>query len=201
MSEIDIKALPSDPLTDHEYDGIREFDNPTPGWWYFLFGATVVFSVLYLVFWHFSIGGWTIEESWADDQRVEFKRIFGAVGQLKPDDETILAQMNNPQFMTVAKSAFLGNCTACHGRDGGGLVGVNLTDDSYKNVKKVSDIYRVITEGANGGAMPAWKRALSDNERVILAAYVASLRGTHPATPKAAEGEVIPPWPTQAPKH
>ncbi|MBX3378481.1 MAG: c-type cytochrome [Phycisphaeraceae bacterium] len=188
------ESLPADPLTDHEYDGIREFDNPTPGWWYWLFGASVAFSVFYLAFWHFSVAGWTIEEAWSDDQRAEFVRVFGSVGQLKTDDQSILQQIDNPQFMTIAKAAFVGNCSACHAKDGGGLVGVNLCDENYKNIKNPSDIFRVITDGANAGAMPSWKRTFSDNERVILAAYVASLRGTTPANPKAAEGQPIAPW-------
>lgn len=184
-----------DPLTDHEYDGIREYDNPTPGWWHAIFAATVVFSVLYVIYWHFSIAGWSIEEGWQDDQKAEFVRIFGEVGELKPDEATILAQMKNEQFMTIARGTFVGNCTACHARDGGGLVGVNLCDDEYKNVTRVTDIYKVISDGAAGGAMPAWSRNLSSNERVILAAYVASLRGTTPASPKAPEGQKIAPWP------
>ena len=36
-----------DHLMDHEYDGIQEFDNPTPGWWYMLFWACVFFSIFY----------------------------------------------------------------------------------------------------------------------------------------------------------
>lgn len=190
----------ADPLTEHEYDGIREFDNPTPGWWHWMFGASVVFSVLYFVFFHFSVAGWTVEDLWSNDQRAEFVRIFGSVGQLKADDQSILQQMDNPQFMTIAKAAFIGNCSACHAKDGGGLVGPNLCDESFKNVKHVSDIFKVITDGANAGAMPAWKRTFSDNERVILAAYVASLRGTTPGNPKMAEGESIPAWPKPAAK-
>ena len=30
----------SDPFTDHEYDGIREYDNPTPDWWVAIFIIT-----------------------------------------------------------------------------------------------------------------------------------------------------------------
>jgi len=190
--------IPQDPLTNHEYDGIREYDNPTPGWWHAIFAGTIVFSFLYLVIWHVSIFGWTIQDSWKDSELEEFARIFGSVGQLQPDEATILTSGQNPQFMAIARATYIGNCTACHGSEGQGGVGVNLCDNAYKNVSSIADIYKVITEGAKGGAMPAWKSRFSDNERVILAAYVASLRGTSPPNPKQAEGNVIPPWPKAA---
>jgi cytochrome c oxidase cbb3-type subunit 3 len=189
----------SNQLTDHEYDGIREYDNPTPGWWHAIFAATVVFSLGYAIFWHASAFGWTVQDSWDDFQRAEFARVFGSVGELKHDEATILSMTSNQKFMTIAKATFIGGCAACHKRDGGGDVGVNLCDDSYKNVNRVEDIFRVITEGAGSGAMPSWKNRLSDNERVIVAAYVASLRGTTPAISKSPEGKVIPPWPSAPP--
>lgn len=188
-----------DPLTSHEYDGIREYDNPTPGWWHWIFAGSVVFSVFYVLFWHGSVFGWSVEEAWEADQRAEFQRIFGEVGELGHDRASILAQMENPKFMAIAKATFIGNCAACHARDGGGDIGVNLTDDSYKNVETVEDLFRVITDGANSGAMPSWQNRLSNNERVILASYVAALRGTTPASAKPAEGKVIPPWPVAEP--
>jgi cytochrome c oxidase cbb3-type subunit 3 len=186
---------------DHEYDGIREYDNPTPGWWHAIFIATIIFSLGYVAFWHGSPAAWTVEQAWADDEKAEFARIFGAVGELEPDEATILSMKNDPKFMAVAAASFKGVCAACHASDGGGLSasGVNLTDDHYKNVKTVADLYKVITDGAAGGAMPAQKNRFSQNERILLAAYVAGLRGTKPASAKAPEGEVIPPWP-EAPK-
>ena len=42
-------------LLDHEYDGIREFDNPTPGWWVWLFVASVIFAVFYFVYYHSAV--------------------------------------------------------------------------------------------------------------------------------------------------
>ncbi len=39
-------------LTDHAYDGIQEFDNPLPGWWKWMFVATIVFSVFYAMYFH-----------------------------------------------------------------------------------------------------------------------------------------------------
>ena len=38
-------SRPSDPeqdrLLDHDYDGIREYDNPMPRWWVAIFWATI----------------------------------------------------------------------------------------------------------------------------------------------------------------
>ena len=184
-----------DELTNHEYDGISEYDNPTPGWWHMLFFASVVFSVLYFTYYTFNPDAPTAQDSWMSMQTLEYKKIFGALGDLKNDDATLLKLMSDSKMMQVGAGIFVGNCAACHARDGGGINGVNLTDNSYKNVKALGDIYRVINDGAGSGAMPAWRNKLSENERVLMAAFVASLRGTTPAAPKGADGEPIPPWP------
>src|SRR5690606_10632056 len=34
---------------DHEFDGIKELDNPTPGWFSYLFYATIIFAVMYML--------------------------------------------------------------------------------------------------------------------------------------------------------
>lgn len=182
-------------LLDHEYDGIQEYDNPTPGWWHLIFLGSVLISIIYYAFWQFSPAAWTIEDSWQAHQVAEYRRIFGAVGNLAGDEDTIQRLRHDQQLLAVAQGIFRSNCAACHAGDGGGINGVNLTDDSYKNVKRIGDLFSVITNGANNGAMPKWEQRLSTNERVILASYVANLRGTKPAAPKAPEGEVIPPWP------
>lgn len=37
-------------VTGHEYDGIEEYDNPMPGWWSWIFAATIAFSAVYFLF-------------------------------------------------------------------------------------------------------------------------------------------------------
>lgn len=194
-----------DPLTDHEYDGIREFDNPTPGWWHTLFLASIVFSVFYFVFWEFSPLAYSIQEAHSAVQERELRRQFAEIGDLKPDEPTILRMMGEEKWMNVAASTFKANCVSCHGQNGQGEVGPNLTDDAYKNIKVMVDLPRVISEGANNGAMPSWRNRLHPNEVVLLSAYVANLRGKNLPGPRGVEGENIPPWPprpaagTQAP--
>ena len=101
---------------------------------------------------------------------------------------------DDAEWMLYANSVFLTNCQSCHGPDGGGVVGPNLTDDYYKNVKKITDIAEVIKNGAAGGSMPAWRTRLHPNEVILMAAYVAGLRGKN-LKGRAPEGEKIPPWP------
>jgi cytochrome c oxidase cbb3-type subunit 3 len=182
-------------LLDHEYDGIREYDNPTPGWWHAIFLATVVFSIFYFIFWEFSPLAYSVQESWSQRQTAEYARVFGKLGEMTPDEATIQKMRADPTMLAVAQGIFQNNCAACHARDGGGVNGVNLTDNHYKNVKTLTDIYTTITKGANSGAMPSWEQRLLDNQRIVLAAYVANLRGTTPASARAAEGDVIPAWP------
>ena len=186
---------PQDPMTNHEYDGIREYDNPTPGWWHAIFFGTILFSVFYLAIFSWSPASTTPQEDWDARQTEEYAKLFGAVGDLKDDDESINRMRADSKMMQVAKGIFESNCAACHAKDGGGINGVNLADDHYKNVKVMTDIFKVITNGANNGAMPVWRDRFPQNTRVLLAAYVANMRGTTPANPKAPEGDVIPPFP------
>lgn len=185
-------------LTEHEYDGIREYDNPTPGWMHLLFIGTVVFSVFYAAFWHFSEFAWDIHESYESEVASYYAILFQDVGDLKPNEETILRVMHDPdmtQFRPVAQAVFAGKCASCHGAAGQGGTGPNLTDESYLNVRSLEEVAAVIADGAKNGAMPSWRGKLHPNQIVLLAGYVASMRGQD-LPGKAPEGEAIAPWPT-----
>jgi cytochrome c oxidase cbb3-type subunit 3 len=184
-------------VLEHEYDGIREYDNPTPGWWHAIFIGTVIFSGFYALYWHGNPEAMTIQQSLAQTEMRETRKQFAELGTLSPDEPTILKMMTDAKWMPVAESIFKANCIACHGAKGEGIVGPNLTDDYGKNLKTIADIPRVVMEGANAGAMPAWKARLQPNEVVLVASYVASLRGKNePGRPK--EGEPMPAWPAPA---
>ena len=186
---------PEPPLSDHCYDGISEYDNPTPGWWHVIFIATVLIAYPYLVVYHMDPNGPTLEQAWQRERDAEYRRLFAGLGELKPDEDTLISLSADKRWMAVAESMFRGNCTTCHGPAAEGGVGPNLTDDVAKNIKAVTDIPRVVSGGAAGGAMPAWKGRLVDNEIVLLSAYVASLRGRSLPGPRGPEGEAMPPWP------
>lgn len=183
-----------DRLLEHEYDGIREYDNPTPSWWHLIFIGSIIFSFFYFAFYEWSPLAPNMYERHAAAEARVLKAQFAEIGELEPDQATILEMMGEQKWMTVAASIFQGNCVSCHGANAQGIVGPNLTDDAYKNVTQITDIYDVIANGAANGAMPAWKNRLHPNEMVLLASYVASLRGTN-APGRGPEGEKIAPWP------
>lgn len=184
-------------LTDHTYDGIQEYDNPLPGWWKFLFWAPIVFAPLYLMYFHLGIEGRSVHDQYDQHMASVFELRFEEIGELEADRATIFEYMNKPDWLAVGKVVYKTNCVSCHGADGSGLVGPNLTDDYWKNVRNIEDIAKIIEVGAANGAMPAWKNRLSHkNLFVLTAAYVASMR-ENPVSGKAPEGDLIPPWEEQ----
>jgi len=182
-------------LMSHEYDGIREYDNPTPSWWHIIFFLSIIWAVCYYVFFAFSPIAPHPAFTHALAQQRETAKLFGAIGDLEPDEATIIKYSKDEKMMAYASGQFRGNCASCHGSAGQGIVGPNLTDDSWKNITDVAGLYTVISEGANNGAMPSWKNRFKPNELVLLSSYVASLRGSAPVNGKAPEGDIIPPWP------
>ncbi len=180
--------------TGHSYDGISEYDNPLPGWWSSIFALSVVFAPLYLIYYHGEGGGKSMQEEYESETARIFTVRFKELGDLAPDRATLMKYKDDPEWLAVGRAVFKANCVSCHGPDGGGMVGPNLTDDHWKNVSGIEDIAKVIENGAANGSMPAWRNRLSHvNQIVLTAAYVASLRGNG-ATGKAPEGREIPAW-------
>ncbi|MBN8645141.1 MAG: c-type cytochrome [Planctomycetes bacterium] len=182
-------------LLEHAVDGIREYDNPTPGWWHLLFWGTIIFSAVYGAFFHFSEFAWDERDTHTREQSAYYARLFGALGDLEGDDATIAGLMSEEKWLKVGHSVYARNCAQCHGAEGGGINGPNMTDDAYKNVKTLADVYKIVSEGVVEKGMPAWNNRLQKNERVVVAAFVASLRGKAAAGGKPPEGEVIAPFP------
>lgn len=186
-------------VLDHNYDGIQEYDNPLPGWWNLIFIGSVAFSLLYLLFYLADIPDRSVYAEYDRAVAANLRLQFGDMGELELSGQTIAQYINDDTWLTVGEIVFKTNCVSCHGVNAQGVVGPNLTDDYWKNVRNLEDLGLVIRNGAAGQAMPAWKNRLHPNELVLVASYVASLRGTN-VPGKGEEGPEIPPWdiPSQA---
>ncbi len=182
-----------DQIRGHNFDGIQEYDNPMPGWWVFTFWITVVFSVVYVGAISY---GWipSYEDDLASGQ-AEIKNLQRAAEAMKPKvvmtDEVLLAAAKDDKDLAAGKEVYTAKCAPCHGPEGQGLIGPNLTDNAWKNGGKPTEIYDVVENGRASKGMPAWGPAVGDDGVRQLVAYIISIKGTNPANPKAPEGDVV----------
>lgn len=182
-------------ITGHEYDGIQEYDNPVPGWWHVLWYGSFLLAIVYFPLSLVSPFFVHQTERLAMAQQAEFEALFSEVGQLENTPEQLASLSVDEGWMSFAGSLFTRHCASCHSADGGGLIGPNLTDNAWINVREATDIHGILVNGAGGGAMPPWGNRMSENEIVLLSAYVTSLLGAQPAAPKPPEGDsVIEAW-------
>lgn len=190
-------AASTDQLTDHAYDGIQEYDNPMPAWWKWLFVATIVYSVVYygitLAYDGRMSAHWDFKNDRAEEIARQNSRVLGT------DGVSLLALMNDEPSRSGGAAVFATQCAVCHNRDGSGMVGPNLTDEVYLNVRTIEEIPKFIRAGSKTLTMPPFTPdRLSNNDLAMVSAYVATLRGQNKPG-KAAEGVPISPWSASAP--
>lgn len=179
-------------VLEHEYDGIREYDNPLPGWWVAAFWASFVFSIGYAAHYHFTGNGQSIASLYEEDMRVAREERAKASLKEAPSESALGALTADAQLMQDAKVIFTQRCVSCHASDGQGSIGPNLTDAHWiHGTGTLMDIYEVVSHGVLTKGMPAWELQLQPVELRKIVAYVGTLRGTN-IPGKAPEGTVVP---------
>ena len=195
MSEQDpnetTEQVQEDLLTGHVYDGIQEYDNPTPAWMTWVFLTFLAFTPIYLAITLMSGGAITPQGQYERAYVANLEKKFGELGTLEPDADTILKYSTDPEWLAFGQTVYQAQCTTCHGANAQGVTGPNLTDDHYLHVKSIEDIGDVLLNGRAAGAMPAFGNRLHPNELVLVSSYIASLKGTNAAGGKGPEGEPI----------
>jgi cytochrome c oxidase cbb3-type subunit III len=178
-------------MLDHEYDGIKEYDNPLPGWWVKVFWGTFFFSIGYAFHYHVSGNGTSVEAAYESEMAVvRAERARRALGE-KVSEDGLSKLMGDAKLMADAKAIFAQRCLPCHGERGQGVIGPNLTDAHWLHGKgTLMDIHQVVSEGIPAKGMPAWNLQLSPIQVRELAALVGSFRGTN-LPGKAPEGTLV----------
>jgi cytochrome c oxidase cbb3-type subunit 3 len=176
----------------HNYDGIKEYDNPMPGWWIWIFWITVLFSPIYVL----GVHTFGFLDSYQDDLaqgQDELQTIRHTYAEANPsaavDAASLDAMVANPQMAQAGAVHFAAQCAACHGMEGQGLIGPNLTDAYWIHGNSNQAIFDIITKGVLEKGMPPWEAVYSPEERAELVAYINSILGTNPPNPKAPEGQ------------
>jgi cytochrome c oxidase cbb3-type subunit 3 len=175
-------------LEGHSPDGIEEYDNPLPSWWVWLFWITIVFSVGYWG-WYELGPGLSVHQAYEAEVRAAAERQAQQAARAEDvTDEGIAGLAKDRSAMTAAAQTYQARCLACHGPQGQGLIGPNLTDDYWLHGRRPTEIVRVIADGVPEKGMIPWKGQLAPAEIRAVAAYVVSLGGSSPPNPKPPQG-------------
>jgi len=176
-------------LIAHDYDGIQELDNPIPAWFMYLFYATIIFAVCYLLTYHvFGIGQLQYAEYKTEMAQADIeKKIFLSKAANKVDENTVKFSAD-PVVIASGQAIFKTTCAACHGDHAQGNVGPNLTDDYWLHGGKINDLFKTIKYGVLAKGMPTWEKQLSPKQISDVANYIKSIHGTNPAGAKEPQG-------------
>lgn len=182
----------SEQTTGHSADGIEEYDNPLPYWWFLMFLITLVFGIAYLAVYpglgNFAgLLGWSQVEQWEKEVNRAEER-YSAVRYrylAMPIEE--VAQ--DASAVKMGQRLYGVNCSVCHGADARGAYGFpNLADEAWLWGGSPDAIKHSIEQGRQA-AMPAWEAALGDEGIRNVAAYVVKLSGRDVDEQQAAAGK------------
>lgn len=186
----------------HAFDGIEEYDNPLPKWWFMLFLGTLVFSAGYLLLYP-GLGNWKgllpgyqyldaesrtafaseahLEEAdrtggWTQDKQWERE-----MARARRDYDPIFARYAandiptlaaDEQAMKVGARLFGTYCTVCHGSTAKGAAGFPNLTDDAWRWGGEPEQIKTSIQHGRIGAMPAWGDFLGDAGVRNVSAYV-----------------------------
>jgi len=199
--------------TGHEWDGIRELDNPLPRWWQWIFWASVVWSIGYWVVYP----AWPLVSSYTKgtfgySSRAEVAQDIALAKDQQKGQRAKLASASLEQIRTDdglrefalagGRSAYNVNCSQCHGSGAQGFAGYpNLNDDEWIWGGTLDAISHTITHGirnddseeARQSDMPAFGRdgVLKAAQIDDVAEYILALSGQSADASGTARGKPI----------
>ncbi len=184
----------TDKTTGHSYDGIEEYDNPLPAWWFYLFVLTIVWGVGYLVIYP-GMGNFPGLLGWTQIGQHE-RAIASADEQFRAMRDRYLALpveeiASDPAVRKMGMRMFANNCAQCHGADANGSYGFpNLADGDWIYGDSAAEIKTTITQGRQA-AMPAWGGVIGEKGITDVTAYVLSINGREADDASATAGAQI----------
>jgi cytochrome c oxidase cbb3-type subunit 3 len=198
--------------TGHEWDGLKELNKPLPKWWLYVFYATIIWGIGYMVAypaWPL-ISGYTkgvlgysqratVQQSIADARAAQ-SEINDALAQASLDEIR-----SNPELLQFAvaggRAAFGDNCAPCHGRGAQGSKGYpNLNDDDWLWGGSLDTIHQTLLHGIRSGSdearisdMPRFgmDQILPNDQLSDAAEFVLSIAGLGHDAETAARGQTV----------
>jgi cytochrome c oxidase cbb3-type subunit III len=193
-SKIKVTSANGDNTSGHVWDGdLREMNNPLPRWWVWLFVLTIVFSLIYLIFYP-GLGSFKGRLGWTEVKQYE-QEIETANTALKPIyakfvDMPAGVLAFNPEAKAIGERLFMNNCSQCHGSDAKGSRGFpNLTDQDWLYGGSPEKIQETINNGRIGMMPPMAAMVGSADDVKNVAHFVLSLSGSQHDAALATKGK------------
>ncbi|WP_310620951.1 cytochrome-c oxidase, cbb3-type subunit III [Flexibacterium corallicola] len=145
--------------TGHEWDGLKELNNPLPRWWLYMFYGCIVWAIGYMIL----MPSWPLVDSYTkgflgasqrEQVAAEYSQAMGERAALGGELMTASLEeiQSTPKLLEFAMAAggaaFADNCAPCHGTGATGFVGYpNLQDDNWIWGGTLDDIAQTISYG------------------------------------------------------
>ncbi len=195
MSDKQVDEISGVSTTGHEWDGIRELDNPMPRWWVWTFYATILWALLYAI----AYPAWPLLTSSTQgllgfSSRSEVRKDLAAADTARSSytaaikEKSIDDILADDQLRSVAVAAggaaFKMNCVQCHGSGAEGSKGFpNLNDDDWLWGGTAEQIRQTVAHGirftkdgeTRDSIMPPFADVLDGEQISQVSAFVASL--------------------------
>ena len=210
MSKQDVDVETGVETTGHDWDGIKELNNPLPRWWLWCFLLTIVWGVGYSIAypaWPLISGATTGLLGFST--RGEVSAEIARVDQMNAALNTALAEVelasltDQPDLYRYAvaggAAVFRSHCSQCHGSGAAGAKSYpNLLDDDWLWGGDIAEIATTITHGirndvdddAHWSEMPAFGDILEKVEIAQVVQHVLALSGQDHDAPAAEAGAV-----------
>lgn len=171
-----------------DFDGIIEEDNSMPDWWLTTFFGAIIFAFIYFLHYHVASDRSLAKEY--EEEKASILAISQSSGSgFAGIESKVNAIGTDSEKMAAGKLVYTAKCQVCHGDQGEGKIGPNLTDKSWIHGDgSLKTIAKTIYDGVLDKGMPAWGSMLSEAEILNVIGFVGTLRGKN-IPGKAAEGK------------
>jgi cytochrome c oxidase cbb3-type subunit 3 len=156
----------------HNFDGIIENrENRPPIYFTVLFYGLILWAAIFSAY--YLLSGWSSADEFR--QKMESQQQLQAQRQPPQPAAAGVATEQAQADTAVGEKLFASHCAACHGAQGKGGIGPDLTLPDYKYGRTPEAVLASIRNGRPAG-MPAFGNQLSAAESESLATFVLSLK-------------------------
>jgi len=162
-----------DPICEHTFDGIAEYDRRLPNWWLWTLYLAIIFGAGYWCYYQFPV------EQETSLQKVNREMNLIALASVKSSgaelsDEQLWIMSKDPAEVKAGAQIYQSNCAACHRLDLTGKIGPDLKDNHWIHGGKPTEIIHTITTGVIAKGMPTWGPILGPTRINEVTAFILS---------------------------